>query len=998
MIGTLGDFGSRSGYGAAPDAAEVQILGPVRVVDGDRDVGVDRPLERAALVRLALARGTPVSDGQLAVDLWGDGELNRPAARLRVLISRLRAALGTHGHAVVRSPAGYWTTVAVGDLLAAESAAERMHAARRAGDHAAVRSAADAALRCWRGPALADLMSAPFASAEAARLSEWRLSLVVAGLEATLQLGSGVEMATELATLVSEHPLHEPLARLYALMLYRTGSQADALDRLGRLRRTLSEELGVDPTPETAELELRILRHDSSLQPPRLRYAAAIDSAKRTAITGHSAANDTFVGRRRELADVLDGLEQRGVVTVVGGPGSGKSRLALEVAQRVADSGVPVVSVELTPMHRKDSLYRAIAVAVAGDAGPETCREWVTGALSGALLLLDNAEHMVDELTVTLAGLMAQVPGLTVLVTSRRKLEFPGAVSLRVGPLDEAAGLELFAERALRPVPAGEQPELAAVCAAVDWLPLGIELAAGLTSTSSIPQLAQRIDERIRLLMDGRREAGDDRHVGLRAVLDCSYALLDPLEQAVLRRISVFAGGFALESAEWVVPSGRLEKDDVAPALARLVDRGLVAVSMDAGTRRFSLRETVRDYASTMLVEAGERASTRQQHVAWCLELVRAADDAGPDSATAAAFAEWPNVLEALEYSAGAPWEHLGLELAVAMHTPWKERGRYRDAIRHFEALITAAAATPAERANALSKYAFHLLMADRLDESAEVFGKAGELAATMDDDGLVLEICYYRGIVDIKRGQLGAAVATLEAGEMHARRNGDRKRMPLFANASGAAELFAGLPDAGIANIERAIKLHEESGNDHELARALNNRAAALLALGRSADALAAADESDNCVRRSGSYAKRVDERRVLSHNELIRAAVELAANRLDNAERHCRTAQSFLNGGISMADIDLAWVLIRKGELAEARSLLDKVYAHVMPGGIQWLAVRPVSAALALATGEAETAALLVGQTTGYYARSGFGWQRHVDRLRDVQQQLASRRSVRE
>ncbi|MFI6042446.1 BTAD domain-containing putative transcriptional regulator [Nocardia sp. NPDC051321] len=980
---TTGELVGRARAGFVGARAEVHVLGPVRVVDDGRDLGVDRPLERAALVRLALARGVPVPDGRLVADLWGEEELPRPIERLRVLISRLRAALGEHGAAVTRSPSGYRTTVSVADLIAAEAAAAQMHAAHRAGQHATVRSAAEAALRMWRGPALADLTSAPFAVAESTRLDQWRLGLTVARLDATLHLGSGAEIATELAGLVREHPQHEPLARLHALTLYRTGSQADALERLHRLRRVLSDELGVDPTPETAELELRILRHDPSLRAPRMTYA--VDLSDASADTACPVPADAFIGRRQELAAVVDSLRRPCVVTLMGGPGSGKTRLALEAARGVAAAGRSVVFVELAPLQRRDTINQAIAAAV--DAAPEGCEEAVTAALTRAILVLDNAEHVTYEIRAITAALSARVPGLTCLVTSQRALGLPRETLIRIGALDRAAGLELFAERAMCPTTAADRSDMVAVCAAVDWLPLGIELAAGMTRTFTISQLAQRIDGRIRLRMGSRRIAGGARHSSLRAALDWSHELLDPSEQAVLRRLSVFAGGFGLEAAEWVVPCTVVEKADVAPALAGLVDRGLATVLVDSADRRFLLLETVRDYASTLLTAAGEAPIARRRHLEWCMDLLCAASD-GADSAAsiAAVFTEWSNVLDALEHAAGSPWARSGLQLAMAMHKPWVARGWHQEASQHFEALIDAAA-TADERANALNSHAFHLMMLGRFDESARLWATADETADGLGDDALSLDIRYHRGIVDIERGRLGAAVAILEAGERHASRIGDRTRTASFANAGGTAQLFAGLAESSLESFGRAIRFDRESKDERGLARGLSNRATALVALGRLAEALVAAEESD-------SYADRWEDRKILSLNELVRAAVALAADGLDDAETHCRAAQSCLSHEISTADIDLADVLLRKGELSAAKALLNNVYEHVVPSGMLWLAARPVSAALAVALGDREAAAVLVGQTTGQYARSGFGWPRYVDRLHDVQRQLAASR----
>ncbi|MFE9325223.1 BTAD domain-containing putative transcriptional regulator [Nocardia sp. NPDC052278] len=154
---------------------DVLVLGPVQLWAGEESVGIDRPLERAVLARLALANGVPVPDGRLAEDLWG-ADVERPVQRLRVVVSRPRAALGAHAEVIGRTPAGYHASSRASDLVTAEAAAQRLYAARRAGDHAVVAAAAREALGLWRGAALADLRSVPYAAAEGDRLDDWRLS------------------------------------------------------------------------------------------------------------------------------------------------------------------------------------------------------------------------------------------------------------------------------------------------------------------------------------------------------------------------------------------------------------------------------------------------------------------------------------------------------------------------------------------------------------------------------------------------------------------------------------------------------------------------------------------------------------------------------------------------------------------------------------------------------------------------------------------------------
>ncbi|MFE9578636.1 BTAD domain-containing putative transcriptional regulator [Nocardia sp. NPDC006044] len=975
---------------------DVLVLGPVQAWADGVAVTVDRPLERAVLVRLALANRVPVPDGRLAEDLWG-AEVERPVQRLRVVVSRLRAALGPLADVIGRTPAGYQATVSAADLLAAEAAAQRLHTARRGGDHAAVAAAAREALALWRGHALADLRTIPFAAAEGERLDDWRLSLTVAGLEANLELGAAGEVVTELTGLVARHPLHEPLSCLLALALYRTGRQADALERLARLRRALSEELGVDPAPDTSALELRILDHDPALRASVPRVVA--ERAKPAAASVEpepqsrpapqvSAPMTSFVGRGREFATLTTRLAAPGLTTVVGVAGSGKSRLAAELARSIGQSGRPAVLVELAPLGRAEDVLPAVAAALeaggsaaAGSIDPNGPLPGIIAALAGGddrerpLLVLDNAEHLLGPVT----ELVTAAEGFSVLVTSQQPLGVPGESVYPLGPLDRSVGVALFIERAGLHglVTAAERDELVAICAAVDWLPLGIELAAGLTRTLTISQLAQRIDDRVRLLVGGARGAAGGRHTSLRVALDWSYELLAERERAVLRRLGVFAGGCTLEAAEAVVPDGELERGDVAPAMADLVNRNLVTVQTDGATRRFTLLETVRDYALARLSEADEIEQLRARHLLWCLDLVRtigAPDDFAAAESVAAVFAEWPNILAALERAPGTPRATDGLRLAVEMHVPWLARAWFREAQRHYAALTDAADIAAHELAQALSHYGFHTLMTGDLESAAVQLAKAGELAAPLDDPELAQTVRYYQGIVDIERCRLPEAVARLREGERLAVRETQGSS---FADALGTALLYSGDPAEALAAYTRSSKVDAAHEDEHGLSRGLSNQAKALLGLGRVEEALAAAEESDR-------YARRLDDRQILPLNDLTRAAAALTAGSLDAAESYCRAALAHEEDATGLARIDLADVLLAQGDTAAARQLLDEFFAAA-PGGVPLLAARAISVTLLRAEGDDAGARALLEQVRAEFAAAGFGWQRYTDRLVD-------------
>lgn len=975
-------------------ALDVLVLGATVVRDGPEVLRVERPLERALLVRLALARGTAVADERLAADLWGDQDLQRPTQRLRVVASRLRTALGQRADAVTRAPGGYRILATPADLLDAQAAADRLHAAARMGDQAGIRDAAAAALAAWRGPALADLRTVPFARAEADRLDSWRVDLTVHRIGAELELGTAAELVTELTSLAAEHPLHEPIHRLLAQALYRTGRQADALEQLARLRRTLADQLGVDPTPDTAELELRLLRQDPSLLEIRTgtHRAPAAAAPKPLAAVPTDLPNPTtsFVGRDGELAALLQRLATPGVATLVGGPGSGKSRLAIEAARTAAASGRRVVMVQLAPVRNPEAVPAALADAVGIEPGSEDPLPAAAAILDGALLVLDNAEHLVDQVSSMVRTVRNAAPNLSVLVTSQRALLLAEETQHRVGPLPRSAAASLFIERA-RPDALGgpregstDESDIDIICGAVDGLPLGIELAAGLTRTLTVAQLSRRVTDRLRLLVGGARDGGG-RHTSLRAALDWSHELLDEHEQAVLRRLGAFADGFDLDAAEAVATGGKVEIGDVAPALAGLVDRSLVSVVTVAGERRFALLETVRAYAMEQLTASGDVEAAWAAHLSWCLARVRQLaeiDGFTSGESVSAVFAEWPNLAEALDRAPGTSRAAEALRLANELHAPWLAQGRFRTARHYYAALADAPGADPAERAQTFSNRGFHALMAGHPDEAIAMLTAAAELAAGAGDDMLTMNIRYHQGVLALQLGMLAESISTLRVGLELARTLGIAREAS-FAGALGTALQFSGRTDEAIASYREAIQIDRGCNDEHGLARGLTNLASALLDAGRPDEAIEAAAESDH-------YARRLDDRQVRPLNELVRSAVALAAGDLTAAESHARAAIAFTEDGASMAHIDLAWVLIAAGQLTEAAGLLGDVYAASSPGELAWMAARPVSAALALATGDTDAARWIVDEITDVSAASGFAWPRYHALLDEVRRAL--------
>jgi predicted ATPase/DNA-binding SARP family transcriptional activator len=614
---------------------EFHILGPLEVTNGGKPVPVAGSRERAVLVMLLLAANQVVSTDRLVEDLWGDHPPERPQRALQVFISRLRKILrdATGEEHLATEPPGYRLLVDPADVDAThfEALLAEGRARAEAGDHVAAAATLTEALALWRGPALAGFTDEPFAAAPAARLEEGRLAAIEERIDADLASGRHGPLAAELDTLTKAHPLRERLWGQRMLALYRCGRQAEALRAYQDLRRSLGEELGLEPTAALSRLEAAILRHD-----PELDLDVKPPGTYRHNLPATLTA---FVGRRRELSELEGLLHTSRLLTLTGVGGAGKTRLAREVAYRAVEhypDGTWMV--ELAPLREETQIstavLNALGIATTGLAKPAEMDERVCAYLSSrsALLLLDNCEHLVDSVAQLVHTLLVRCPGVTVLATSREVLGLAGERTWTVPPLSlppvdpsSAADLgasdavALFCERAqathsefhLSDDTAGP---VSRICHRLDGLPLALELAAARIRLLGAHELARRLEDRLRVLSTGPRGLAA-RHQTLRAMIDWSFDLLSADEQTVLRRLAVFPESFDMEAAEAV--AGGEEAIDAFDILARLVDKSLITLApARPDERRYRLLETIRQYAGEKLAEAGEEAATRRRHAA----------------------------------------------------------------------------------------------------------------------------------------------------------------------------------------------------------------------------------------------------------------------------------------------------------------------------------------------------------------------------------------------
>jgi predicted ATPase/DNA-binding SARP family transcriptional activator len=681
----------------------IGILGPLEVRAGPgHPVEVAGPRLRRLLLRLALDPGRVVTSGQLVDAVWDEHPPAGAANALQALVSRLRRLLP----GVLEShPSGYRLAVAAEAVDAARFEALALAGRERLGrDPARARALLGEALALWRGPALADAADAGFAEPAVARLDGLRLQALEDRVEADLAAGASDRLVAELEELVAAHPLSERLGGQLLRALALSGRQADALGAYERLRARLADVLGIDPSPELQAIHVAVLR--GQLAPP----PAAPDPGPQpppAARTNLRAPITSFVGRGDDLDRIMAAFAGARLVTLTGPGGAGKTRLAAEAAasllERMPDG---VWMVELGSVVDPVDLPQAVLSLFGARelrllAAPGTTAvpplDRLVEALGDRRLLLvvDNCEHLVAAAAALVDHLLARCPGLSVLATSREPLGIAGEVLYPVGPLAVPAGevspaealtypaVRLLADRgaAARPGFTVDEATLGPVlriCRALDGLPLAIELAAARFHALSPSQVAARLDDRFRLLADGRRPLAG-RHQTLRAVIDWSWELLGGPEQVLLRRLSVFAGGATLEAAERVCAGpapGGLAADEVLYLLAGLVDKSLVvAAEGDGGGVRYSMLETVRAYGAERRRAAGEDEALARAHAGYFLEL---AEQAEPELRRsdqlrwlARLAAERDNLHAALRWAVDGGEAALALRLAAALGWYW---------------------------------------------------------------------------------------------------------------------------------------------------------------------------------------------------------------------------------------------------------------------------------------------------------------------------------------
>ncbi|HET9911998.1 MAG TPA: tetratricopeptide repeat protein [Anaerolineales bacterium] len=548
----------------------------------------------------------------------------------------------------------------------------------------------------------------------------------------------------------------------------------------------------------------------------------------------------SFIGREREIREIRELLASNRLVTLTGPGGCGKTRLAIKVAQELSgEFAGGVWLVELAALSDEILVPQAVAQALNVREVPnQVLSETLANDLRARelLLVIDNCEHLITTCAQLVDTLLHACPDLRILATSREPLGIPGEIVWSVPSLSlpepqpwhdptsaqaalpiyrQSEAVQLFVERATAVSPhfklaARNGAWIADICRRLDGIPLAIELAAARVRLLTVEHLAARLDDRFKLLTSGSRTA-PPRHQTLYATLDWSYALLSETEQRLLRRLSIFAGGWTLEAAEEVCADEHLPRGEILDALARLVDKSLVVVQENNGAVRYHFLETIRQFARERLVESNEFEKMRFPHLKFFLRLAEEAEPLlfSPDQA------QWFERLEmendnfraALEWALESNNAATALRWVGALWFFWFIRDHYREGQERLSrALAEPGADAPSSaRARALNASGFMSWIRGDYAQARILFEEALTLANKLGDQTEIAMATRNLGLVSSWERDYATARVLLEKSVMLWRELGDKSQagwaLPFLADVV----LYQG-------DLQRAQSLYEES------------------------------------------------------------------------------------------------------------------------------------------------------------------------------------------
>lgn len=923
---------------------EIRLLGPIEIATNGSCAALPRKVRMLAGM-LALDANRCVTADALIDRLWAGRPPGTAGSVLRTYVTQLRRALPDERPRVERAGDGYQL-----NLQPDELDLTRFEAGVRAGTDAATAGLDRAhhlrsALALWRSAPLVELADDAQALAVVARLQDLRWVAVETLADVQLGLGLHEIAAVELQAAVQEEPLRERLTSRLMLALYRSGRQGEALAAYQRLRRTLDRELGLEPSESVRRLQVAILGQDPTLEIPSRR------------VGNLPLMTTSFVGREHEVESLTGLLATHRLVTLTGVGGTGKTRLAVEVAHRAttgADGQWPDGAwlVELAA-HRSAPEVAAAALSACGVAqvADEAPLRTLARALAGRrmLLVLDNCEHLASACADLCTTLLRSAAGVTVLATSRSPLEVPGELVWRVTPLSTPSGVQALsdipawaavqllhdrvtaARGGVAPEPS-DWPALAAVCRDADGLPLAIEMIAAKAATVSLADLPDAF--RTDLLGHEARTDAPDHPRSLVACVQWSLRLVDVAEHDVLRSVCLLPGAFSVEAGAAV--AGLTDRATALHHLARLADQSLLERSWEAGTR-FRVLESVRQIVRSDSDATAEVAGL-DRLTAWAADTCEALEPSlrGPEAAASLDRLEQDiEVLRvALDHGLRQPDPTDALRIAASVSALWAYRGYLLEG-RDWLARCLAAATRvePELRVRLLLAVGTHAVTLGDLKGFREAVSAALQLSRSLPH-------------VDTLRTMLWAARGALLQDALASAQELYEEALGLAQQAqddSGTASALAGLGDLAVARqqLPQAASLHLRSLAAFRAAGDLHGEGQALLNVGEVDRRDGRHEEADRRFEAAADVFTRLADRSCICAAVEGRARVAVDTGRLDDAEQLYRRSIS-VRGDLQQDEL-----------VAAARAALAEVHAR---------AGRPREAAAALGAAGVESSPLVL------------------------------------
>lgn len=736
--------------------------------------------------------------------------------------------------------------------------------------------------------------------------------------------------------------------RLWAQLmvaLYRCGRQADALAAYQTARRQLDEHLGVPPGPGLDEVQRAVLQHHPSLDLPK--------AVQTRSTLPHPLG--VFIGREQERRALAALLDDHRLVTVLGAAGIGKSRFAVEAARSMTKrfpSGIWLV--DLAPLVTPELVPQAVADALGLRTEPGVPLTGTVAAALGsrkAMLILDNCEHLLPACSSLAAAAATAGTELRVLATSTENLGVPGEAIFPLSPLpvpgpadpwEQAAGsasVLLFAARAAGARPGFRLTEanigaVREICRRLDGMPLAIELAASRAATVALDHIADRLDHQFRLL-DARRGTPPGRHRGLDTAVQWSHDLLAESERLLFARLSVFSGGFTLDTAEAVVTDAHLPRHDVAAYLSVLVSRSLVQLEQTASALgRYRMLEPLRRYAQARLADRGETATMAERHARHYTDWIERAGAfiyrAGSTGWLDQIRAENENLRAALQWAFGADGDApLGARIATVLWHPWDLAGARVEGLHWIDSGLRAVPASEPERRMPLLAAATLLRLGlGEIDTAGELAAEQLVLARTQSDRRWEGDALTRLGMVAWTRGEHSRAATYLKHAIDALQAAQDTWREAIALGHLARVQRDARLLPTAQSTAEAAVATARRVGEGTALGFCLDVLASVVLQRGRPAQAAELVEDALAHYRAIGYREGEASALHTIGRILLERSDIDAARRAFCEASQLCRKLGH--RAGLASGLVELADTALATGDDLHAAVLLGAALAQ--------------------------------------------------------------------